>query len=235
MSDVKVNLENIFSFDTLLSKCETKQEEQEVYLQIAECIATKGFTLPQYVMLFSLEGYSLARKIDEVVRKIESILRYCKKEKVGLTFLRGMHLEVERVKKYRSPYIFGDDKRLGYRDSETGEPVLKEITQEDEKLAQDYVQKVLKDQCCYENVHDVLKKIVKGEITQEDIPAETVLNSQIADCVAELKQAYCVLEDRQEFLDKLKDLAKGKLAQAIAEEGERLGEKRKCFVQSPEH
>jgi len=235
MSDVKVNLDNVLSFDTLLSQCETKQEKQELYLQFAERIATKGFTLPQYVTLFSLEGHSIARKIDEVVRRIGVILRFCKKERVGLTFLRGMHLEVERVKKYRSPYVAGDDKKLGYRDPESGEFVLKDITQEDEKVAQDYVQRVLNDQCCYENVHDVLKKIVKGEITHEDIPEEVTIDSQIVNCVEELKQAYSVLEERQEFLNKLKEFAKGKFAQAIAEEENLLGEKKKQLVKTIEH
>ena len=203
---------------TLLSHITDKNERKQFHTLVVNAIASGELTMMDYLRLFS-EEYDYRT----ITNSINTYMNTASKEMPELKgkgkSIDRATIEIKTLRKYSKPYQTKDflGQKMGFVNSE-GKIEMITITQEHIEYAKKYLH--LEDEyICYATINSILLKLIKGEITFEDIDARRTENIPMKAVVANAINSGITTGEVHDF-----DLSTGEKSKVLSEEGVAIDE-----------
>ena len=169
--------------DTLLSYITDMNERKHFHELIVKTIASGKLTMMDYMRLFS-EEYDYKTIINSINKYMKIVSKESPELQEKDKLFNIANMEIKSLKKYSKPYQSKDfvGSSRGFVNSE-GKTVIVPITEEYITYARKYLQ--LEDEyICYATMNSALSKLVKGEVTFEEIDEKTTKKISMKSVVA---------------------------------------------------
>lgn len=203
---------------TLLSHITDENERKQFHTLVVNAIASRELTMMDYLRLFS-EEYDYR----SITNSINTYMNTASKEMPELKgkgkSIDRATIEIKTLRKYSKPYQTKDflGQKMGFVNSE-GKTEMITITQEHIEYAKKYLH--LEDEyICYATINSILLKLIKGEITFEDIDARRTENIPMKAVVVNAINSGITTEEVHNV-----DLSTGEKSKVLGEEGVTIDE-----------
>lgn len=167
----------------LLKYITDPNERKKFHMLVVTAIASGELTMMDYMRLFSED-----RDYKSIINGVNSYIKIASKEASELQGkdkpINKANIEIKSLKKYAKPCQNKDfvGERRGFYDSD-GKIETVTITEKHVEYAKKYLQ-LHNEYICYSTINSILSKMVKGEITFEDIDKEMVVTISMKAVVA---------------------------------------------------
>ena len=180
--------------DAILDKITDENKRKQFHTLVVKAIASGKLTMMDYMRLFSKEY-----DYKTIINSINQYMKIASKEIPELQGkdkpLHMANIEIKSLKKYSRPYKSNDfiGTSKGYVDSK-GKTIMVPIAEEYITYARKYLQ--LEDEyICYATMNSALSKLVKGEVTFEEIDEKTTKKISMKSVVANAINNGTTIED----------------------------------------
>lgn len=139
-------------------------------LKLIEYISSGKAEVTDYLNMFC-QGIYNEETLEQAKDVIISLARKCVKDPELREYLKPMRQAQIDLKAYKKKFDKNDVQKLGYYDEEKEETVMVQVTEELIEYAKMHI-KNNQGYMCHHTMYQALMKIIKGEITREQIQKE---------------------------------------------------------------
>ena len=154
-------------FDLMIKLLQSKEEKIQLTSLILDYITTGNIEITDYFNMFAKGKYK-KESFKDVEKQLEVIEGVCKSIPELRKSIAGIKKQKRILESYKKPFFRNEINRMGYVDPKTNKVNMVEITDEIVEDAKRYIN-ITENFLCSKTMQATILKIVKGEITKEQI------------------------------------------------------------------
>ena len=154
-------------FDLMIKLLQSKEEKIQLTSLILDYITTGNIEITDYFNMFAKGKYK-KESFKDVEKQLEVIEGLCKSIPELRKSIAGIKKQKRILESYKKPFFRNEINRMGYVDPKTNKVNMVEITDEIVEDAKRYIN-ITENFLCSKTMQAIILKIVKGEISKEQI------------------------------------------------------------------